>query len=157
MYTSKHAAQKTRRSRPTGGRGPILSPGRVRHGVGEKYISNPVPGYPGGLKDPIEAPSGPVRTGPNLFKDALISPRNAFLSVLLTFFGGKRDSMGVWQGDAGAPRWQLCPSSILDLPRAKIRGFRGETAAERPKHVFLPRESQCGDPWGLPFSHYGIS
>ena len=56
--------------------------------------------------------------------------------------------MGVWQGEAGAPRWQRCPSSILDPPRAKIPGFRGETAAERPKHVFFPRESQCRDPWG---------
>ena len=80
--------------------------------------------------------------GPNLFKDDLIPLRNAFLSVLLTFSGENRKAVHVWRGTEAAPRWQLCPSSILDPPRAKILGFRAKTAAERRMHVFSRRESR---------------
>ena len=87
----------------------------------------------------MEEPSALARTGPNLFKDDLISPRNAFLSVLLTFFEGNRESVHVPRGAEAAPRRELCHSSIPDLPLAKITGLRGKTAAERPKtRIFTP-------------------
>ena len=85
-------------------------------------------------------PAAPGRTGPNLFKYALISAQNAFLSVLLLFFSKKRHSVNAGQGADLAPRRELSPSNVWDMSHAKIPEIRAETVAEHQKRMFSNRK-----------------